>query len=261
MTKDEYLESVLTYINDKYAKLEVKNELEAHLDDRIAFYTDASYDYDYALAKAIERMGDAQAVGMQMNELHSNKKAQTFILITAGLFFIVATLFRFYFYIEETILDMFPFSSLIFHTAVFLFTATFILASKHKNYKALLFISIVNLFSLGRPLSYFTLGDNLWFLSPLYSPSVLFTHTSDIITKVLECTFWAIGIFDTVFMFFAGAFGVLFAAQIRLHLNGKAKTNILKRYQNINVVTLIAFSTEVLALAIFLISFIFMMVS
>ena len=264
MTKEEYLESILSYIDDKYARLEVKAELEAHLDDRIAFYTDAGYNYDYALDKAIEKMGDARSLGMQLDAVHSNKKAQILIWITAGLFLITAVLFRFYYFIEEYFiaeiwLDMFSISSTVFHTGVFLFTACFLLASKHKNYKALLFISTVNLFSFGNGLCYLYLGDGFWWLSPLYSPSTIFTYRSDSITEVLENIFNAFGIFDTVFMLFAGVFGILFALQIRLHLFGKAKTNILKRYHALNSVTIIAFSTEILSVIIFLLSFIFLM--
>ena len=262
MTKDEYLENVLTYIDDKYAKLEVKNELEAHLDDRIAFYTGAGYDYDYALEKAIERMGDSQTVGLQMNALHNNKKFNTFTWIFAILFCVVGIGFRNYVYFDlfdDTMSNLLAIASIIFHTGVLLFTIAFILASKRKNYKALMLISIVSLLTFGRIVSYFYMGEAKWYLSPLYAPSVLFTHTSDSISTVLEYVFSAFGIYDTCYMFFAGVFGILFSTQIKLHLNGKAKTNILKRYQALNTLTFIALSTEILSLIIFFVSFVFLM--
>ncbi len=74
MTREDFIESIISNIDDKFAKIEVKNELEAHLDDRIAFYTDAGYSYDYALEKAIERMGNAEELSEKLSGIHNTEK-------------------------------------------------------------------------------------------------------------------------------------------------------------------------------------------
>ncbi len=72
MTREEYIESVVAQIEDKTARAEVAAEVAAHLDDRIAFYTDAGYDEEYALFHAIERMGDSAQYAQSLAKLHKS---------------------------------------------------------------------------------------------------------------------------------------------------------------------------------------------
>ena len=70
MTREEYIEAAVADIKDKQAKAEIAAEIGAHLDDRIKYYTDAGYDYDYALFQAIGKMGDSQEVSRSMSRLY-----------------------------------------------------------------------------------------------------------------------------------------------------------------------------------------------
>lgn len=71
MDKEQYITSVLSYVTHKYARQEIKMELEAHIEDRIDYYTNAGYDREYSVQKSIEHMGDAKSVGIKLNTLHS----------------------------------------------------------------------------------------------------------------------------------------------------------------------------------------------
>lgn len=71
MNKEDYIMSVLGYVTHEYARQEIKQELESHIDDRIDYYESAGYDKAYSEQKAIEHMGDAKTVGFRLNELHN----------------------------------------------------------------------------------------------------------------------------------------------------------------------------------------------
>ncbi len=262
MTKEEYIESILSGIDDKYAKIEIKTELEAHLDDRIAFYTDAGYDSEHATKKAIERMGNAQTIAYQMNNLHGNRKTTAFIWILAILFCLISFINALSFNSLDYVDNIFNLSGLVFHSGVFIYTICFLLAARHKNYKAIMLISIFNLFLFSRVFSFLTIldtDDSLWLNSPLASSSLMFTHSSDIISIILDFTFNAFGIYDGVYMLLSGVLGVVGSAQIKSNISGTAKTSILKKYKKLNIFTYIAFSTEIISIIIFILSFIFLM--
>ena len=44
MRKEEYINEVISKIENKKAKAEVEKELSNHIDDRISYYTDAGWD-------------------------------------------------------------------------------------------------------------------------------------------------------------------------------------------------------------------------
>ena len=87
MKKDEYISAVTSLIEDKVSRAEVKNELETHLEDRTAFYTNAGFDEKTATNKAIERMGNPEDVAQSLSEVHNNelygKLAYVFTIIYA----------------------------------------------------------------------------------------------------------------------------------------------------------------------------------
>ena len=74
MRKDEYINEVISKIENKKARREVEKELSAHIDDRISYYTDAGYDEETANEKSIAHMGEPKKVGIQMAKLHKKNK-------------------------------------------------------------------------------------------------------------------------------------------------------------------------------------------
>ncbi len=84
MKKDEYINSVLSAFVGRNKSM-IKDELEAHLEDRIERFVEMGYTRSQADEMAVEKMGDAQIVGARMTKIHSKKTEMNICFI---LFFI-----------------------------------------------------------------------------------------------------------------------------------------------------------------------------
>ena len=103
MRKEEYINEVISKIENKKARREVEKELSAHIDDRISYYTDAGWDEETANEKTMEHMGEPKKVSEEMGKLH-NKRLKTFLKILLSLFLIISILFlaqKIYFYFHQ----------------------------------------------------------------------------------------------------------------------------------------------------------------
>lgn len=69
---DDYVNQVISHIKSKSVRMDVKRELEAHINDRIDYYTDAGYDMDFAAENAIKRMGEPEKVAQSLKKIHNN---------------------------------------------------------------------------------------------------------------------------------------------------------------------------------------------
>lgn len=89
--RDKYISDVLERVKNKSARLEIEKELQAHIDDRIEYYTDAGYDLDYAEKMALSKMGSPEKIGEEMNKVHKpiNKKPIRIILIIVSVLIIL----------------------------------------------------------------------------------------------------------------------------------------------------------------------------
>ena len=230
MTREEYIESIVSQIDDKAAREEFRHEIEARLDDRIAFYTDAGYDYDYALDKAIGRMGDTATVGAQMNNLYDTTKVNRLIWVMTVLDVVLALVSLFGPTVRENYL-FFDFGGTAFHTEIFVFAIGFMLAAKHKTYKPLMIMSISNLAAVGLLLTV-TFGevDSQFFVSPLCGFCAFVFQNNPKIESITADAFFVTAIIACLYYLFASMLGVLQAAQIKLVVTGRAKTNLLKRF-------------------------------
>jgi len=88
MRKEEYINEVISKIENKKARREVEKELSAHIDDRILYYTDAGYDEQTATEKAMEHMGKAEDIAEKMGKIH-NRKKKVIIIVVSVICFIV----------------------------------------------------------------------------------------------------------------------------------------------------------------------------
>ncbi|MCH5170934.1 MAG: hypothetical protein J1F24_06590, partial [Oscillospiraceae bacterium] len=61
MNRQEYINTILEYVDGKAVKREIKKELSAHIDDREQYYRDIGYDDETAAQKAMEHMGSPEA--------------------------------------------------------------------------------------------------------------------------------------------------------------------------------------------------------
>lgn len=70
MTKEKYIDTVLKHISNKAIRPEIKAELEGHIDDRTEYFKNIGYDDEKAAACAIEKMGDADKTGAELDKLN-----------------------------------------------------------------------------------------------------------------------------------------------------------------------------------------------
>ena len=86
----EYIKQVCTQIKCREIHKEVAQELENHIWDITQEYLDQGLEESEAISKAIQRMGDAQAVGRDMNKVHNPRPewgvlGLTCLLVSIGL--------------------------------------------------------------------------------------------------------------------------------------------------------------------------------
>lgn len=67
---DEYIDNILSYVKFPFDKYEIQTELESHLLDKIEYYTEAGQ-AEAAEQLAINDMGDAKEIGLQLNKQHN----------------------------------------------------------------------------------------------------------------------------------------------------------------------------------------------
>lgn len=131
MKRDEYINSVLSFVKGEKNRRFIREELENHIDDEIEFYQSRGYDYEKACDKAIEAMGDSEIAGAQLGKLHSGKFEKALIFLCffayAGLF----TILILFFFSWNPHLNIF---NMLIEAVVFLFSAaSLITALKLKN--------------------------------------------------------------------------------------------------------------------------------
>ena len=260
MTREEYIESVVSQIDDRAAREEFRREISAHLDDRIAFYTDAGYDYGYALDKAIGRMGDTETVGAQMNNIYDTTKANIFTWIMSGFLCLLTIAFDIMLFGQiadiSEVVCFDEYYSIVLHTAVVVFAIVFWLATKHKNYKALMTASVVETICCYIAVGNIYFFDIMSFVSPLLNVSEFLGSSNDLLTdESVLSTFTShlyivFGVLAVVYFMISGFFGILTAAQIKSVVKGTARTKILKRYQRFNFAGLAVAIAELLSVLI-----------
>lgn len=221
MNKNEFIITVLSYMQDRTQMPFVETEISNHIEDRIDFYLDAGYSYDEAEKRALERMGDAKELGIKMNLLHNctaMNRATVILLVLLVLTII------FYFFASGTDYwsDIITYGNFVFYSIVFLLEAIiYILCTKTKNYKHSIFAAITSIV--------------------FYSVA----HISNLISREFDFVF-ILGAYSYVsFIFVAGIINaiILFGlgANLKAIVNGESKTNIISRYELIKYIPLIEF--------------------
>lgn len=94
-TKEEYINAAVSQIENDSDKQEAALELAAHIDDRIEYYKEIGFDEAQAAQKAVEQMGDPDAVAVPLSRLHPKGRVWTAVLAVLSLFLVLAA-FRFY---------------------------------------------------------------------------------------------------------------------------------------------------------------------
>lgn len=95
--KKRYLNGVAEKISDNKMKSEIAVELDTHIDERAQFYEEIGYSEEEAFEKAVEQMGDPDAVGTSLSRLHPQGRKSVSVMLSVLLFVLLILAWRFFF--------------------------------------------------------------------------------------------------------------------------------------------------------------------
>jgi rod shape determining protein RodA len=79
---NDYIDYVCSYVKFKEAHKEIKEELSGHIKDAIYEYTESGMTSGESVDKAVQRMGDGEAVGKQLNIAHKGTPDWIILILT-----------------------------------------------------------------------------------------------------------------------------------------------------------------------------------
>lgn len=85
MEMREYLDTLEAQIRSKKARVAVREELEAHIEDQIRALVEAGVEEQAACAEAVRRMGDPVEVGVDMDRIHRPRNNWKLLAVIAGI--------------------------------------------------------------------------------------------------------------------------------------------------------------------------------
>lgn len=97
LSEKEYIDLVVSPIADEVQKVETARELEAHIDERTAYYKALGLSEEEARQKAVADMGDPEPVGAKLARLHPKGGIFKKIFYTLLLAFLLVLFLGFFF--------------------------------------------------------------------------------------------------------------------------------------------------------------------
>lgn len=79
---NEYIDYVCSYVKYKEAHKEIKQELSSHIEDIVSEYTSNGMLQEESVLKAVQRMGDGEAVGKQLDIAHKGTPDWITLILT-----------------------------------------------------------------------------------------------------------------------------------------------------------------------------------
>jgi len=79
---NEYIDYVCSYVKYNEAHKEIKQELSSHIEDIVDEYAEKGMLQEESVTKAVERMGDGEAVGKQLNIAHKGTPDWITLILT-----------------------------------------------------------------------------------------------------------------------------------------------------------------------------------
>lgn len=89
---DNFLDDLLSKVKFKFARAEIRKELEDHIEGRIDYYMERGYSRDEAEIIAVDQMGDPFQIGYELNQQH--KPVYGWIILLTN--FIIVMILMFY---------------------------------------------------------------------------------------------------------------------------------------------------------------------
>ena len=87
MNKQEFLDKVTDQISYRPLHPEIRRELEEHMEDRAAEYEAQGLSSQEAEQRAVEAMGDAVSIGVQINAVRHLQKSPVFFFMSLAFIF------------------------------------------------------------------------------------------------------------------------------------------------------------------------------
>ncbi len=66
-----FVKEVLSYIKFVFDRNDIRKELEAHISDKLEYYTELGYEAEEAEQLSLKDMGDAKEIGIELNQQHN----------------------------------------------------------------------------------------------------------------------------------------------------------------------------------------------
>lgn len=129
-TKEEYINAAVSQIENDSDKHEAALELAAHIDDRIEYYKEIGFDEVQAAQKAVEQMGDPDAVAAAFSEIYPQDYAANTVFAVLGIIFLLFIIACYKFYVLGDGIIGFGVSELL---RLFCIIELSILGKKRKN--------------------------------------------------------------------------------------------------------------------------------
>lgn len=89
MSKKDYISSASKKIYNYNEKKSVEDELDSHISEKIAYWTEIGYDDETAEQKALESMGDAELICDELGELHNDSYSPTLDIVYISIWAVV----------------------------------------------------------------------------------------------------------------------------------------------------------------------------
>lgn len=230
MTKNEYIEIVLSRISSKKDINSIRQEVADHIDDRIEYYTDAGYDYEYAKKAALSKMGEPDRLGLQLNSLHNYVPLMITVIITQILYAIIILipLIAVIIAINDFFVE-FNYSKLILIQSaaeVLLFTVNYYLSSKLLSKASFYVLGILTF--LDSVIS--TISD---FLVLMYTNALKVIDCSDFTDIPHKVASFLSDSYHYIFLIMV-VVSICYGAYLKNRMSGKSKQLLAKRYYNFN---------------------------
>ena len=175
MNRQEYINTILEYVDGKAVKREIKKELSAHIDDREQYYRDIGYDDETAAQKAMEHMGSPEAAADGFSKVHQKSRIFTVILAVLSLLLTVIIFRPFWIFFWIGFLEKYVvIGGGILEAIVLMYVMVLSIIGKRRNSWFICFIAIVN----------FAMTYGLYLFGSLFLDDSLSTFCSHIVFKL-----------------------------------------------------------------------------
>lgn len=260
MKKEEYINTVISYMVDKTQIPLVQREISDHILDRIDYYRHCGFSDETSEQKALEHMGDARELGIKMNYLYDFKKLNTVSLI--GLILlginIIAILLL---YLMQIYTDVGSFFETVWFLSFYGFNSIMILLTgilylintKTRNFKHLIAAGVLGFLFYSRfiYLLLFVGYDSDFefrYMIEMFSQvfNILSNDVFSYVAFALSVIFILIGIITAILSLGYGIY-------IKSVVDGKAKTSLNRAYERFAYIPVIIYGFCFLVLLVLLV--------